>query len=169
MGYKAIEMIITGYQKLVSEGMDKLPQYMGDFLTASNMAGFAFGTAGCAAVHALSYPLGGTYHVPHGESNYALFTGVLYKYMEKKQDGEIAHLNAYLAELLHCDVKNVYNELENLLNHILPKKPLHEYGVTEADIPVFTENVLATQGRLTANNFVPLSRDDILDIYKNLY
>lgn len=46
MGYKAIEMIITGYQKLVSEGMDKLPQYMGDFLTASNMAGFAFGTAG---------------------------------------------------------------------------------------------------------------------------
>lgn len=60
MGYKAIEMIITGYQKLVSEGMDKLPQYMGDFLTASNMAGFAFGTAGCAAVHALSYPLGGT-------------------------------------------------------------------------------------------------------------
>lgn len=79
-------MIITGYQKLVSEGMDKLPQYMGDFLTASNMAGFAFGTAGCAAVHALSYPLGGTYHVPHGESNYALFTGVLYKYMEKKQD-----------------------------------------------------------------------------------
>ena len=169
MGYKAIEMIITGYQKLVSEGMDKLPQYMGDFLTASNMAGFAFGTAGCAAVHALSYPLGGTYHVPHGESNYALFTGVLYKYMEKKQDGEIAHLNAYLAELLHCDVKNVYNELENLLNHILPKKPLHEYGVTEADIPVFTENVLATQGRLTANNFVPLSRDDILDIYKKLY
>ena len=97
------------------------------------------------------------------------FTGVLYKYMEKKQDGEIAHLNAYLAELLHCDVKNVYNELENLLNHILPKKPLHEYGVTEADIPVFTENVLATQGRLTANNFVPLSRDDILDIYKKLY
>ena len=169
MGYKAIEMIITGYQKLVSEGMDKLPQYMGDFLTASNMAGFAFGTAGCAAVHALSYPLGGTYHVPHGESNYALFTGVLYKYMEKKQDGEIAHLNAYLAELLHCDVKNVYAELENLLNHILPKKPLHEYGVTEADIPVFTDNVLATQGRLTANNFVPLSRDDILDIYKNLY
>ena len=169
MGYKAIEMIITGYQKLVSEGMDKLPQYMGDFLTASNMAGFAFGTAGCAAVHALSYPLGGTYHVPHGESNYALFTGVLYKYMEKKQDGEIAHLNAYLAELLHCDVKNVYNDLENLLNPILPKKPLHEYGVPEADIPVFTENVLATQGRLTANNFVPLSRDDILDIYKNLY
>ena len=30
-----------------------------DFLVASNFAGIAFGTAGCAAVHALSYPLGG--------------------------------------------------------------------------------------------------------------
>ena len=48
-----------------------------DFLLASNYAGLAFGTAGCAAVHATSYPLGGKYHVPHGESNYAMFTGVL--------------------------------------------------------------------------------------------
>ena len=154
---------------LVKEGMDKLPELMGDFLTASNMAGFAFGTAGCAAVHAMSYSLGGTYHVPHGESNYAIFTGVLNKYMEKKQDGEIAHLNEYLAELLHCDAKNVYDELENLLNNILPKKPLHEYGVTKEDITTFTDNVIATQGRLTANNFVPLSREDMIDIYSKLY
>ena len=89
--------------------------------------------------------------------------------MEKKQDGEIAHLNAYLAGLLRCDVKDVYTELENLLNHILPKKPLHEYGVTKEDIPIFTDNVIATQGRLTANNFVPLGREDIIDIYSRLY
>lgn len=168
MGYKAIEMIITGYKKLVSEGMDKLPSMMESFLVASNMAGFAFGTAGCGAVHALSYPLGGTYHVAHGESNYALFTGVLNKYMEKKSDGEIAKLNAYLAGLLGCDVKNVYVELENLLNRVLPKKPLHEYGVTDADTVTFTESVLKTQGRLMANNFVPLEREDVLDIYKKL-
>lgn len=169
MGYKAIEMIITGYQKLVNDGMDKLPDLMENFLIASNMAGFAFGTAGCAAVHALSYPLGGTYHVPHGESNYALFTGVLYKYLEKKQDGEIAVLNSYLASLLHCDTERVYDELEKLLNHILPKKPLHEYGVKQSDIPVFTDNVINTQKRLTANNFVPLTREDIIYIYSKLY
>ena len=168
MGYKAIEMIIGGYRKLADDGMQRLPELMEDFLVASNMAGFAFGTAGCAAVHALSYPLGGTYHVPHGESNYALFTGVLNKYMEKKSDGEIAKLNAYLADLLGCDVKNVYAELENLLNRILPKKPLHEYGVTDADVVTFTDSVLTTQGRLMANNFVPLDRDDVLDIYKKL-
>lgn len=123
MGYKAIEIIIGDYRKLARDGMEQLSALMEDFLVASNMAGFAFGTAGCAAVHALrlSYPLGGTYHVPHGESNYALFTGVLNKYMEKKPDGEIAKLNAYLADLLGCNIQNVYAELEKLLNRILPK------------------------------------------------
>lgn len=50
---------------------------------------------GCAAVHALSYPLGAKYHVAHGESNYAMFTGVLNNYMEIKSDGEIARLNKF--------------------------------------------------------------------------
>ena len=54
-------------------------------------AGFAFGTAGCAAVHAMSYPLGGKYHVPHGESNYAMFTGVLKNYMAVSY----THLDVY--------------------------------------------------------------------------
>lgn len=167
-GYKAIEMIITGYQRIAKEGKEILPDLMDKFLTASNFAGIAFGTAGCAAVHALSYPLGGKYHVPHGESNYAVFTGVLKNYMELKTDGEIAIMNQYLAKLLHCDVKVVYDELENLLNSILPKKPLHEYGVTNEDIIEFTDSVMKTQGRLMANNFVPLDRDRVLKIYKEL-
>ena len=88
--------------------------------------------------------------------------------MEKKSDGEIARLNAYLADLLECDTPDVYTELENLLNRILPKKQLHEYGVTDEDVVTFTDSVLITQGRLMANNFVPLTRDDVLDIYKKL-
>ena len=167
-GYQAIKMLIDGYKKLASGGMEQLPELMEDFLVASNMAGLAFGTAGCAAVHALSYPLGGTYHVAHGESNYALFTGVLNQYMEKKTDGEIAHMNQYLAGLLECDLAEVYTELENLLNRILPKKPLHEYGMTEQDIDIFTDNVFATQGRLMANNFVELDRKDVKNIYQVL-
>lgn len=167
-GYQAIEMIIGGYRKLAEGGMECLPDLMEDFLVASNMAGLAFGTAGCAAVHALSYPLGGTYHVAHGESNYALFTGVLNKYMEKKSDGEIEHLNQYLAGLLECDPADVYSELENLLNRILPKRALHEYGMTGQDINPFTENVFATQGRLMANNFVELNREDVKNIYRKL-
>ena len=98
-----------------------------------------------------------------------MFTGVLNNYMEIKSDGEIATLNQYIADLLHCDVKNVYSELENLLNQILPKKSLQQYGVTKEDIISFTDNVEQTQGRLMANNFVPLDRQCVYKIYQELY
>lgn len=168
-GYKAIEMILTGFQKIAKDGREALKGLLEEFLIASNYAGLAFGTAGCAAVHALSYPLGGAYHVPHGESNYAMFTGVLKNYMEIRKDGEIQVLNSYMADLLGCDVEAVYEKLEELLDQLLPKKALHEYGVTEEELEVFTKNVMETQGRLMGNNFVPLDEQRVLKIYRELY
>jgi len=168
-GYKAIDMILHGYMTIRDNGREALKPLLKDFLLASNYAGIAFGNAGCAAVHALSYPLGAKYHVAHGESNYAMFTGVMNNYMELRQDGEIAVLNQYIASILGCPVDRVYENLENLLNLLIPKKPLHEYGVTEEDLEAFTDSVLANQQRLLANNFVPLDRDRIYKIYRELY
>ncbi|MGN0339195.1 MAG: 4-hydroxybutyrate dehydrogenase [Lachnospira sp.] len=165
----AMKMIINGYQKIAENGPDARIPLMDDFLTASHYAGIAFGNAGCAAVHALAYPLGAVYHVPHGESNYAMFTGVMKNYMEIKSDGEITVLNQYLADLLHCRTDDVYEELENLLNNLLPKKPLHTYGMREEEIDIFTDSVIANQQRLLANNFVYLDRERIYKIYKELY
>lgn len=167
--YKAIDIIIRGYQKIAAEGKESRVKILNDFLIASNYAGIAFGTAGCAAVHATSYPLGSKYHVPHGESNYAMFIGVLKNYMELKQDGEIAEMNQYLANLLLCRAECVYEELENLLNNILPQKRLREYGVKKGDLQEFTDSVMKTQGRLMANNFVPLDYDRVLKIYRELF
>ena len=92
LSYKAAEMIIRHYETIAREGREARTAMLGGFLLASNYAGIAFGTAGCAAVHALSYPLGGAYHVPHGESNYAVFTGVMKNYLEIKTDGEISKM-----------------------------------------------------------------------------
>lgn len=167
--YQSIELILRGYQTIVATGLDARFDLLEDFLVASNFAGIAFATAGCAAVHALSYPLGGTYHVAHGESNYAIFTGVLKEYLLHKQDGEIAKMNRFLASLLNCETDVVYDTLEALLNQILPKKPLHEYGVTKENLQNFTNNVMETQGRLMANNFVPLDAECVYHIYQALY
>ncbi len=167
--YKAIEKILQGYLAIKDQGPDARIPLMGDFLLASNYAGIAFGNAGCAAVHALSYPLGAKYHVAHGESNYAMFTGVMRSYMEVKTDGEIAVMNKFIADIIGCDSNNVYAELENLLNIILPKKALHEYGVTKQDVREFTDSVMVNQGRLMANNFVVLDADRVYDIYQKLF
>ena len=90
-------------------------------------------------------------------------------YMEIRQDGEIAVLNARLAEILECDVKDVYDKLEDLLNHLVQKKPLRDYGMSEAQIAEFADSVYNGQQRLLVNNFVPFDRDRIEKIYRELY
>ena len=64
---------------------------------------------------------------------------------------------------------NTYEELEKLLNTIIQKKPLHEYGMTEAQIDEFTDSVIENQQRLLVNNFVYLDRDRIRKIYTELF
>jgi 4-hydroxybutyrate dehydrogenase len=167
--YKAVEMILKGYQTIAAEGQGARIKLLDDFLTASNYAGLAFGTAGCGTVHAMSYPFGGQYHVAHGESNYVIFSGVLKNYLELKSDGEIAILNGFMAGLLGCKQEEVYGALEGLLNKILVCKAMREYGVKEEDLPEFARSVMEKQQRLMANSFVPLDYNRVLKIYRELY
>ena len=165
-GYRAIEIILKGFQKIRDEGQDARFDLLADFLTAANYAGISFGNAGTAAVHACAYPLAATYHVAHGESNYAFFTTVLKHYMTVRTDGEIAVMNAFIADLLGCGVTEVYDELEKLLDTLIPKKPLRAYGVTEEDLAVFADSVIENQQRLMVNSFVPLDREDVYRIFR---
>ena len=167
--YNAIELILKGYLQIRDHGPEARIPLMKAFLLASNWAGIAFSVPGCAAVHAMSYPLGAKYHVPHGESNYAKFTGVMNCYMSIKSDGEIAKLNGFIADILGCEPEHVYEELEKLLNVILPKKALHEYGVKEEELPEFAKSVIENQQRLMKHSFVPLDYDKVYGIYKKLY
>ena len=168
-GYRAIHLILQGYRKIQQQGQQVYRELLDDFLMASNFAGCAFSNAGCGAVHAMSYPLSGKYHVAHGEANYALFTGIFKNYMQISKEGRIDRLNNLLATELGCSKEEVYDELESLLSAILTKKSLREYGVTREDLDDFTANVMEKQGRITANNFVPLDADRVHKIYDELY
>ncbi len=166
---KAMEMILTGYKAIAKNGPEARLPYLKNFLMASAFAGIAFGNAGTGAVHAMSYPLGGIYHVPHGESNYAMFTGVFKTYQELNPTGKIAGLNKFLSEILECYEVEVYENIEVLFNHLITKKALHEYGVKETELMEFTDSVLEKQQRLMANNYTVLNKDTVYSIYKKLY
>ncbi len=168
---KAIEMIMDGYQKILVNGNTKENRapYLKDFALASNYAGIAFGNAGCAAVHALSYSIGGAFHVPHGEANYQFFTEVFKMYMKKDPKGKIAQANAIFAQILNCDVAVVYEELDRFLGQLIGKKPLKEYGMTETQIDEFTDSTIENQQRLLKNNYVPFNREEIREIFAALY
>ena len=165
----AIEIIIDVFDKIARHGEEYRFQRFGDMLVASNYAGIAFGNAGVGAVHALSYPLGGNYHVPHGEANYQFFTEIFKLYRTKAPKGTIETLEGIVADILRSPVADVYDNLDKLLSNLLQKKPLKEYGMTEADIDLFTENVIATQQRLLANNYTSLTKEDIRNVYKKLF
>ena len=163
--YKAIEMLVRGYQKMQAEGLDARQSMLKDFLLASNYAGLAFGTAGCAAVHALSYPLGGTFHVPHGEANYSIFIEVMKAYQKTGVHGALKDMLDFLGGLLDCPAEEAFDRLGDLLTAILPLKPLREYGMKEEHIKSFASTVLASQQRLLGNNYVPLSEEQIAEVY----
>ena len=146
-----------------------MEKYSVDFLRASNWAGIAFGYAGCAAVHACAYPLGSIYHIPHGQSNQLMFKDVMKKYKAIRPSGSISELETIITECLGGETENALEALYRLLDKVLVKQPLRDFGVKESDLPVFAKDVIATQQRLLKNNYIPLSEAQILDIYKAAY
>lgn len=165
----AIQLLIKGFKNLNEYGEDHRFQDLDSFLIASNYAGIAFGNTGTGAVHALSYPLSGKYHVTHGEANYQFFIAVLHKYEELQPQGNILLLKQELAQALSCPIDSVFDELDNLLSALLFKKRLQEYGMKYNEIEEFTQNVLQSQQRLLSNTPITLTETNILSIYKQLF
>ncbi|MCI8646620.1 MAG: 4-hydroxybutyrate dehydrogenase [Firmicutes bacterium] len=165
-GVKAMELILEGFRRIRDQGRDARFEYFDEFITASCYAGIAFLQAGCATVHAMSFPLGGTYHVPHGESNYALFGKVLEKYDAIKPEGKIMEFKQTIARILGGTPEHAIFNLKELLETILHLKPLREYGFKKEDIDIFTDSVIENQQRLVVNSYVPLTKELIKEIYQ---
>ena len=56
-----------------------------------------------------------------------------------------------------------------MLDSVIEKKSLSEYGMKEDEIGVFADTVVNSQKRLMDNNFVPLDRSVVYEIYESLY
>ena len=167
---RAIETIMTGYKEILLKGEGERYNHLKKFMFASTYAGIAFGNAGCAAVHALSYSISGAFHVPHGEANYQFFTEVFKMYERKKPDGKIKEATKLFAGFLGCGPEgDVYGELDTFLNRLIGKKKLRDYGMTESQIDEFTESTIANQQRLLGNNYVFLEKEEIREIFANLF
>lgn len=133
--------------------------------------GVAITGSGTTAVHALSYPLGGKYHIAHGVSNAILFAHV----MEFNKDACQDRL-ALLCDVVYPDLatKNVVEKANYIIEKIadivkdtnIPTS-LKEFGVKPEDIDFLVE-AGSQQTRLLVNNCKELSLDDIRYIYKKV-
>lgn len=169
---EAIRLNIKNFKKMADEGMDAKFEVMDEFLLASSYAGIALSNDICGAVHASAMHFGGMHHVPHGESNYRFLVPVFTTYAEMRPDGpELNELAAIIrAELgVDTDLKGTFAALGELLDKILPRKTLREYGVTEEDLPNYVAKVFETQQRLLVANYVKMDQEQYLEIYKKAY
>lgn len=166
---EAMGLILKGYKYIAENGPDKWTDCAADFINASNFAGLAFNSAGCAAVHALSYPLGGGYHIPHGEANQLVFAATLRKYKAKEPTGKINDLEALWADLLGVSPTEALETAFLLFDKVQTRKPLREFGISESELRDLAAGVIAGQTRLLNNNYTALTVDDMIEIYQEVY
>ena len=74
-----------------------------------------------------------------------------------------------LSEILQTPVKQSLQALYTLMNYVLKRRPLCEYGVRWDELESFADNVIAGQQRLLKNSCVPLNKADIMEIYQSIY
>ena len=153
-GERAMREILTGFMA-VAENPECRRALNGQFLRAATNAGIAFGNAGCGPVHALSFAIGGKYHVPHGESCYQYFMPVLNFYKRSSKGGKLEQLQDRLGEILHAE--DGLAALAALLERILPRKPMRAYGATQEDVEAFAVSTIENQQRLLARAYVPVT------------
>ena len=135
-------------------------------LEASTLAGIAFDNAGCGAVHALSYPIGGLCHLPHGEANYLVFLPVLRFYEARAERAPLEALKAVLGDAMNCPPGRAFDALEALLGRLYPRRTLAQAGVTGAMLPQMAKDVAARQQRLLSTAMCALTERDLLAIYQ---
>ena len=82
---------------------------------------------------------------------------------------KIADFKKTIARIIGGTEEDAINHLNDLLETVLPLRPLHEYGFQKEDIELFTDSVILNQQRLVTNSYVPLTRELIVEIYTELY
>ena len=165
---EAIRLILNGYKDIKLNGKSSIKDYMEKYLLASTYAGIAFSNAGCGLIHAMSYPLSGEYHLPHGEANHQMLMAVMRYYDKENPDGDIKNLYSIFADILDCSADEVLVKFKDLVNSMIERKPLSSFGADEEYIKKFSRQVVETQRRLLKNAYIPTDETKMYEIYKTL-
>ncbi len=139
-------------------------------LLGAFMAGQAFANAPVAGVHALAYPLGGHFHIPHGLSNALVLPHVL-RHNATAAGDDYDHI----ARLICSNIPAHQSGAETLARYFydlsgqlgLPQT-LAECGINEAALPRLARDAML-QTRLLINNPCDITEADALNIYQRAY
>ncbi len=162
---QAMEMILNNIERACND--PDATDAKSQMLLASFYAGVAITASGTTAVHALSYPLGGKYHIVHGVSNAILLIPVMRfnecacrERLAKVYDRCISGGAAGVEEKSLLVIKR----LESIVEHLNIPTSLAELGVPPEDLEDLVSAGMEVT-RLLVNNMREVTPDDARKIY----
>ena len=178
---QGIRLIAANLERAVTLARDNNPADLSDnpayveareaLAFGSLYGGLCLGPVNTAAVHALSYPLGGEFHIPHGLSNAILLPSV----MKFNMPANIKR-HAEVAIALGCEPgKNDEETAQRGVDYIyrlaaavgIPDK-LTALGIPQTAVDGMAKAAMQVQ-RLLKNNPREVTEQDARDIYNSLY
>ena len=173
LAIEALKLLGGSIEKAVMDGSNV--EARGNMLIGAMLAGKAFANSPVAAVHALAYPIGGTFHISHGLSNSLVLPYVLrFNSVDVKAAKNYAELAPYVFPKLDINkgtqavCAEFIDKLEDLSKRLgLPQK------LREVDIPKDACEKMASdamkQTRLLVNNPREVTEVDALNIYQSAW
>ena len=166
---QGIRLIAANLERAVKDGKDQEAREALAF--GSLYGGLCLGPVNTAAVHALSYPLGGEFHIPHGLSNAILLPSV----MKFNMPANVKR-HAEVAIALGCEPGKDDNEtaqrgvdfIYRLAEAVGIPKKLTDLGIPQTAVDGMAKAAMEVQ-RLLKNNPREVTELDAKDIYNSLY
>ena len=140
-------------------------------LLGATLAGQAFANSPVGAVHALAYPLGGHFHLPHGLTNALMLGPVLRHNMQAA-----APLYAELADVVlgasrqsvSAKATSFVTFMDDLMNRSGAPRRLRDCDVPADSLPMLAKDAML-QSRLLMNNPVEVTQAHALALYRQAY
>ena len=166
---QGIKLIAANLLRAVRDGNDTEAREA--MSLGSLYGGLVLGPVNTAAVHALSYPLGGEFHIPHGLSNAILLPSVM-------KFNRPANLRKYAEVAIACGAPQGKDDNETAQNGVdfiyelskavgIPQK-LSDLNIPQSAVDGMAKAAMEVQ-RLLKNNPREVTEQDARDIYNSLY
>jgi alcohol dehydrogenase class IV len=170
LALEAMRLISGNLRTAVKNGADR--EARNRMAEGALLAGIAFANSSVAAVHALAYPLGSRFHVPHGVANSVLLPYV----MQANLDSNL-HRHAIIAQMLGVKTPGLSHQeaaqqgvaaVKNLIADVGIPLHLRDLGVPQDALEGMA---IATMGisRLLEVNSKQLSLEDVRQIWLNAW
>ena len=170
---EALKLLGGSIEKAVFEGSNI--EARGNMLLGAMLAGKSFANSPVAAVHALAYPIGGTYHVPHGLSN-ALVLPYVLRFNISYQNA--SKLYSEIAPIVFPDIdtststqdisSKFIEKLSDLSSELGLEQRLRDLNIPETACETMASDAMK-QTRLLINNPREISEKDAFDIYRSAW